>query len=126
MVEGLRKGKNDKPLLYDVKAKYLYYLKNERNGMKIYECYQSVLSKRKKKKANIDTRKCTARVRVTDDGRCETMYTCHTDHNNHEAIKRTAVKKRNMVIKCETLRDDFGEDANKIPVRNIFQREIAK
>lgn len=125
MVPGLRKGKNDKPLVYDVKAKVLYSFKTERNGVRIYECYQQVLSKPKKEKKNgaTDIQKCSARVKIFKDGRCEAMSS-HTRHANHEGIKKNAVAKRKMIEKCEYLRENFPEDASKIPIRNIFQREI--
>lgn len=125
MVKGFRKGSD---LLYLLAEKCLYRFKRRRNGGKDYICYQTILSKPTKKKParNEDRCNCNATVRLYLDGTCKFVNEPHSAHENHERIMRDMEKANNMKEKCQSLKNQFSEDSHKIPVRNIFQREVSR
>ena len=70
LIEGIRGGQ----LLHVLSENMLYVPKIERNGMKEYVCYQTILCSPKKKNShNVDHTQCTARVRIRRDGTLERM-----------------------------------------------------
>lgn len=122
-IEGIRGSR----LLHVLSENMLYVFKIERNGMREYVCYQTILSTPKKKKTrNVDHSKCSARVRIRRDGTLEKMNVQHTQHQDHSITARDMNKRENMKKQARRLREDHPEDAHKIPVRHIFQRQIAK
>lgn len=123
IIQGIRGGK----LLHVLSEDMLYVPKVERNGMQEYVCYQTILCTPKKKNLpNEDRTKCTARVRIRRDGTLQRMTVQHTQHHNHDLIARDMNKRKNMKKKARRLRDDYPQDAHKIPIRHIFQNEIDK
>lgn len=120
-IPGIRDGS---VLLHVVPENRLYVFKIKRNNISEYVCYQSILSANKNR-SKIEP-KCTARVRIHPNGTLQKMHAPHTLHDDHEAIIRDMEARNNMAKKCNTLKNDFAEDARRIPTRNIFQREIAK
>lgn len=124
LIRGIREGSL---LAYVPSQKMLYTYKVQRNGIKEYICYQTILAVPKKRnEAGKHHPYCTARVRIFPDGICENMNVPHTHHDNHEAIVHDLNLRNNMKQKCRTLRDDHEEDARKIPTRHIYQREVSK
>lgn len=125
MVKGFREGSE---LLYVFSEKCLYRFKRNRNGAKIFVCYQTILSKPTKRgpSRKEDRCECNATVRLNADGSCTFVHTPHTQHNDHEAIMRDMSKMNTIKQNCKVLKDKFAEDSHKIPLRNIYQREIAK
>lgn len=122
-IEGIRGGQ----LLHVLSEDMLYVFKMERNGMREYVCYQTILCTPKKKKtSNVDHTKCTARVRIRRDGTLQKMNTPHTQHQDHDMLVRDMNKRETMKKQTRRLREDHPEDAHKIPLRHIFQRQIAK
>lgn len=121
------KAKFGGELLYVKPERMLYTFNTKRSGKKEFVCYQTVLSDCKKKK-HADHLKCFSRVRLLSDGTCERMnknipHTLHPDHKNLADDKKKMI---NMNEKCQTLKNDYPENAHKIPLRHIYQREIAK
>lgn len=122
-IEGIRGGQ----LLHVVSEDMLYVFKMERNGMREYVCYQTILcTPKKKNNSNVDCVKCTARVRIRRDGTLEKMNIQHTQHQNHDLLARDMNKRKNMKDAAKTLRKNHPQDAHKIPNRHIFQNELAK
>lgn len=123
-IEGIRGGQ----LLHVLSENMLYVFKIERNGMKEYVCYQTILRtpKKKKKAHNVDHSSCSARVRIRRDGTLERMNVQHTQHQDHDIIARDMNKRENMKKQARRLLEDHPEDAHKIPLRHIFQHQIAK
>ena len=63
-VEGTREGTL---LVYVEEEKHLYVYKIERNGSKEYICYQTILTKPRKKSFASHEVKCTARIKLISD-----------------------------------------------------------
>lgn len=122
-IEGIRGSQ----LLHVLSEDMLYVFKMERNGMREYVCYQTILCMPKKKETpNVDHAKCSARVRIRRDGTLERMNVQHTQHQDHDMLVRDMNKRETMKNQARRLREDHPEDAHKIPLRHIFQRQIAK
>lgn len=121
-ISGYREGSI---LLHVLSENRLYVEKIERNGIKEYVCYQTILSTPKKKTSG-DQQKCTARVRIHPDGTLEKMNVPHTRHDNHDAVILKCEQINNMKQKCKTLRDDYPEDGHNVPAIHIYQREISE
>lgn len=117
------KSKFGNDLLYVPSEKILY--KKKRNDE--YVCYQTVLCDNKKKDHAAHP-KCSSGIRRLTDNICERLnvHIDHTCHENHETIALDKEKLNNMISNCENLRLNFREDANRIPNRNIFQREVSR
>lgn len=118
------KTKFGKESIYVPSEKMLYVSKGRESE---FICYQSVLSDRKKK-GNEMHLTCTARIRCLANGTCErqNVYVQHTSHPNHEKIVSDKQIMVNTIRKTEQLRDDYGDDAGRVPNRHIFQREVAR
>lgn len=114
-------------LLYVPCEKMLYVHTTDRNRVHVYVCYQTVLSD-KKKKNHSNYCKCTSSVRLLSDKKCERMNIAipHENHPNHEMLAADKRKMQNIKRNCQYLKENFMEDAHKVPNRRIFQREIAK
>lgn len=112
-------------MLYVPSEKMLYVLEEGRNG--VYVCYQTVLT-HKKKKDRMNHCKCTSRVRLLPNGKCERMnvYISHNDHPDHEILAADKRRMQNMKGQCQYLKTNFPEDAHKMPNRRIFQQEMLK
>lgn len=122
-IEGIRGGQ----LLHVLSENMLYVPKIERNGMKEYVCYQTILcSPKKRNSPDVDHTFCTARVRIRLDGTLERMNVKHTQHQDHDMIARDMNKRRDMKRIARNLQNDHREDAHKIPTRHIFQNVINK
>lgn len=121
-IKGVREGSK---LLHVMPEDMLYIFKARRRGAKIYICYQVVLAAEKKSGDHNGQLKCTARVKIHRDGRLERMKVSHTDHENHQFIRRDIEKRNNMKESCQVLKQRFPEDSHKMKLRHIFQREIA-
>lgn len=122
-IQGIRGGE----LLHILSEDMLYVFKTERNGMKEYVCYQTILCRPKKNDtSSIDHTRCTARIRIRQDGTLEKMNVQHTKHHDHDLIARDMKKRNDMKKTAKRLQMDHPEDAHKIPTRHIFQHEIAK
>lgn len=114
-------------LLYVPAEQMLYTFNAERKGLQEFVCYQTILADpRKKNSANVQ--KCTSRVRLLPNGKCQRMNenVPHTDHANHRMLAEDKKKMNNMIGVCQNLKINHPEDAYKIPVRHIFQHEISK
>lgn len=123
LIDGIRENSK---LLHVPSENMLYVYKCVRNERKEYICYQTILSAPKRGSAEGFHPKCNARVRLLANGTCERMNVQHTLHNNHAEIVSDLAKRNEMKRKCKTLRDEFTEDAHRIPTKHIFQREIVK
>lgn len=124
-IKGIREGSL---LLYRIAQKLLYTFKVQRNGIREYICYQTILSKPNKRNGDdsVCRNNCTARVRMLPNDKCEPMGVQHSKHNDHTNIVDDMTMRNNMKTKCQLLKKEFGEDAHRMPTRHIFQREIAK
>lgn len=114
-------------LLYVPVEQMLYTFNAERNGMKEFVCYQTVLSDRRKKNS-ANAVKCTSRVKLMAHGKCQRMNENipHTNHANHQMLAEDKKNMNSMTERCQNLRSNHPEDAFKIPTRHIFQHEIKK
>lgn len=121
-IKGYREGSS---ILHVLSENRLYVQKIERNGIREFICYQTILSS-SKKKVEGDQQKCTARVRIHHDGKLEAMHVPHTRHSDHSAIVVKLEQFNDMKEKSATLRNDYPEDAHKVSTRNIYQRAISK
>lgn len=121
-MRGYRAGST---LLHVLSEDRLYVQKIERNGIREFICYQTILSTSNKNVTG-DQQNCTARVRIHPDGRLERMNVPHTRHKPHDAVILQCEQFNDMKDKCEVLKNDFPEDAHNISNRNIYQRTIAK
>lgn len=121
------KGKHDGcVLLYSPTEKDLYVQNNERNGKKVYVCYQSILSKQKQKENDQNHINCKARVTINEGGVCERNKIPHSDHENHEIEYLDLVTRNAITDKCRFLKEHFPESAHKIPEHEIFMKELSK
>lgn len=120
-------GKKGGRLIYVPSEKMIYAFKISRSGQDIFECYQKILTDRKKKDC-MDHLKCTSRVRLLPNGLCErvNVHIPHTKHNVHELIAADKKRMQNMKATCRTLQENVPESAHRIANRDVFQREIAK
>lgn len=126
MIPGVREGSR---LLYVPSENMLYTYKIERNDVKVYICYQQILSAKTKdprKRLGIDQTDCTARVRVINEHLCESMGAEHTCHTNHHSVAQDLKTRDAIKRNCRKARNEFEGDAHRIPTRHIFQREIVK
>lgn len=123
----LVKGFRGSDLVYVLSEKCLYVYKRTRNGAKHFICYQTVLSKPTKKPParKEDRCNCKGSIKLDPDGSLKVMSK-HVAHNNHESIMKDMKKAERIKERCRTLRDDYAEDAHRIPAKHIFHREIAK
>lgn len=121
IVQGIRERSK---LLHVLPEDMLYVQKSNRNGVKEWYCYQTILSAPKKNSENNEM-KCNARINELPDGKFEIVKP-HTGHNYHNQIRRDMEKRNNMKAACKTVQTQYTEDAHKIRVRHIFQREISK
>lgn len=121
-IKGIREGSS---LLHVMPEDMLYVFKARRKNSKVFICYQSILAS-EKKNTDIYHVNCTARVKLHRDGRIERMKIAHTNHENHEMIRRDMNKRNNMKTACRNLKQHFPEDTHKIGTRHVFQREISK
>lgn len=120
-------GKQGGKLLYVPSEKMLYVSKCERGGSKIFVCYQTILTDRKRRDHSQQV-PCTSRVRLVSDGTCvrQNVNIPHTKHPDHQIIAADKKKMLNMKEVCHNLRENHPETAHRNPTRYIFQREIAK
>lgn len=122
MIKGTRRGS---VLVYTPEEKNLYVFKIERNGIREYICYQTVLCKPKKKGTPTDHIKCTARVSLISDKTCERNFQ-HTHHSDHEGIVHDLGKRNRMNENADILKSRFPLSSHKISTREIFQQEYVK
>lgn len=123
LIEGKQGGK----LLYVRSEKMLYVSKGERSGSKIFVCYQTILTHKKRKDHSQHT-PCTSCVRLLPNGTC-VRVNAHNPHSKHPDHQITAADKKkviNMKEVCHNLKRSHPETAHRNPTRYIFQREIAK
>lgn len=113
-----------KKSIYVPSEKMLYVSKGRENE---FICYQTVLCDRKKKDHD-EHISCTARIRLLSNGTCErqNIHVQHTCHPHHECLVSDKTLMASISRKAESLRNDFGIDAARIPNRHIFQREVAR
>lgn len=118
------KSKFGKEHLYVPSEKMLYVWKG-RN--KEYICYQTVL-RDSKKKDHLKHIACTSRIRRLSNRLCERVNVNneHSAHPDHEIIASDKNVMENVFKKCQALQVDHPEDAQKVPNRHIFQREISR
>lgn len=122
-INGVRDGSK---LLHVMPEDMLYSFKARRRGAKIYICYQTILAAEKKNGEHHGQMKCTSRVKIHRDGKIDKMAIPHTNHKNHEFERRELAKRNNMIKACRILQQEFPEDAHRVKLRHIYQREIAK
>lgn len=121
-VEGTREGCL---MVYVPEEKNLYVYKIERNGIKEYICYQTVLTKPKKKEVQTSLQKCTARVKLINDKLC-ILNMPHNCHPSHENLMHDLKKRNNMKKKCKILKSNFPIVGHRISTREIFQPEYVR
>lgn len=121
------KGFRGSDLVYVPSEKCLYVYKRTRDGAKYFICYQTVLSKPTKRPParKEDRCDCKGSIKLNPDGSLNVMSN-HVTHNNHDSIMKDMQKAENIKKSCRTLRDEYAEDAHRIPAKHIFQREISK
>lgn len=119
----MMKSKFGAEILYVPSEKMLYMFDCERNGAKIFVCYQKALAD-PKKKDHLNHIKCTSRVRLNSNGTCERFNIGHKDHPDHGGLVADKKIVSNVKEKCQFLVKNFPEDAFKLPNRQIFQREL--
>lgn len=122
IIQGIKEGSQ---LLHVLPEDMLYVKKVERNGDVEWICYQTILCKPKKNKKEQSVM-CTARIKQRRDGTFERMGKPHTNHTDHESIRRDMKKRNNMKTACRRIQQQHPEEAHKISERHIFQREIAQ
>lgn len=121
-VEGTREGCL---LVYVPQEKNLYVYKIERNGIREFICYQTVLTKLRKNGEQTSQINCTARVKLINDKVC-VLNMPHNCHPNHEIIKQDLNKRNNMKEKCKILKGNFPIVGHRISTRDIFQPEYVR
>lgn len=121
-VEGTREGCL---LVYVPQEKNLYVFKIERNNVKEYICYQTILAKPRKEGSQNEHEKCSARVKLINDKIC-VLNMAHTCHQNHERILQDLQKRNNMKKNCKTLKQNFPIVGHRISTRDIFQTEYVR
>lgn len=109
--------RSDGSLLWSPDEDYLYFKKCERGGKIVYECYQTMLRKRK----NIETLTpaCTADVFVSD-GVCKRRKKEHIQLFN-DLQTRCAINETYL-----SLREQCQDLCMSIPAQKIFTRELSK
>lgn len=122
MIKGTRRGS---VLVYTPKEKHLYVFKIERNGIKEYICYQTILCKPKKRGTPIEHVKCTARVSLISERICERNFE-HSNHPNHESIVDDLEKRNRMNENASILKSRFPLSSQRISTREIFQQEYVR
>lgn len=121
-VEGTREGCL---LVYVPEEKNLYVYKIARNGTKEYICYETILTKPKKKNVQTPHQNCTARVKLISDNTC-VLNMPHKCHPSHESIMHDLKKRNNMKEKCKILKGNFPIVGHRISTREIFQSEYVR
>lgn len=116
-IDGYRAGAK---FLYVPSEKNLYYKKHTmQDGASSYICYQSILKKKP------DSIHCGARV-ILQGNICSRNHISHSKHDHHEIRYEDLLALNRMRTACNSLRENFNEDAQKISAIKVFNREVAK
>lgn len=125
LLYGKRQNKKKEPqLLFIPNENCLFIKNNERYGRKEFQCYQRVLSSKKKKSISECQPVCNARAILSCDGILRRNETNHSGHDDHLRIVndlRTANKIKDV---CSAAGKDLP--THKVSTKQIFHHEIAR
>lgn len=117
-------NRRDARLLWSPKEQMLYYRKRVlRSGNEDWVCYQEILRRNKTK----DVVACSCALSVNPNrATCSRKSFIYSNHDNHASIFKDIVSRNNMVEDCILLKKATEGLSIKVPVGEIFTRELAK
>lgn len=114
-------------ILYVPAEKHLYVKKSSTKNVVKYICYQHILRGKKNKKNRDKYLECGARLSLNINTKiCIKRNLPHSNHTNHEIIKKDIDSYNNMKDMSRKLRKMDLASVQKIPVEEVFNSEISK
>lgn len=123
--ERVRGFRRDSELIWVPAHKFLYVKNVTRRGFEEFVCYQTVICDPKKKHNNGD--RCTRRVKINLETKkmvCKDMMP--HDHPSHETLFKDMQSKNKITDDCIAIGQTFKGLAIKVPISDIFTREMSK
>lgn len=145
LIKGFRRNAN---VVWSPQERYLYAHQCERNNRIEYICYQKILhdqyvvrkNKEKMKKKNKKCKEnskyifkkkekvlnCSARIKIDANGQCHRNTVEHSNHANHESLKKDMVTKNHIIDRCIEFKNVAKDLPIKVPANDIFTIELSR